>query len=119
MGKLDSADWTAITAKTEEKLVSDGKLAQFFEDDIENLYPTVQITYKSDENVLTIKMKIETDGTPRDSEEIDEQINDYIMDGYLSPEMEAAGIDLDDEDYYDSDPSLDLQVLVELLPVQD
>ena len=46
-------------------------------------------------------------------DEIQEQINDHIMDRYLTPEMEIAGIDGEDLD------DLAWEVTVELLPLQD
>ena len=51
--------------------------------------------------------------TPTTKDEIQEQIVDHIMDRYLTPEMENAGID--GEDLGD----LAWEVTVELLPLQD
>ena len=57
-----------------------------------------------------IKIKVETDGTPLNAEWVDEEINDYVLDNYLHPEMEKAGVDMDE---WEADISVDIVPLEE------
>jgi hypothetical protein len=87
-----------ISEKIEEALVRDAALAEFFID-VQNIYPTINISYQKDKNVFDILIAVETDGTPADDEWVQEQINDKIMDEYLMPALEELSLDLENAEW--------------------
>lgn len=88
----------AISEKIEEALVKDAALVEFF-NEVQNIYPTINIIYDKDKNAFDILMTVETDGTPADDEWVQEQINDKIMDEYLMPALEELPIDLENAEW--------------------
>jgi hypothetical protein len=109
MANFEEINWSSIIKNVEEKMVKGGRISAFFSD-VENLYPTIDVGYDPKNKMGFIKIKVETDGTPLNAEWVDEEINDYVLDNYLHPEMEKAGVDMDE---WEADISVDIVPLEE------
>ncbi|MBK8185020.1 MAG: hypothetical protein IPK63_19850 [Candidatus Competibacteraceae bacterium] len=86
-------DWEQAGYDIEEKLISSGRLAGYFEG-AENLFPTLRLSYSPSEKLMKVEIVVETDGSPI-VDDPEEEINDYIMDNYLTEILNQAGISED------------------------
>lgn len=86
-------DWEQAGYDIEEKLISSGRLAGYFEG-AENLFPTLHLSYSPSEKLMKVEIVVETDGSPI-VDDPEEEINDYIMDNYLTEILNQAGISED------------------------
>jgi ribosomal protein L40E len=79
----DRAKLAALASSLEEKFISNGRIAAFFED-CENLYIRIYLDLDPLGKTLLYEVTIETDGTCEDEGDTQEEILDYISDNGLS-----------------------------------
>lgn len=83
-----------LASKLEEKFISNGKIAAFFED-CDNLYIQIYLDLDPTGNTLLYEVIIETDGNCEDEIDTQEEILDYISDNGLSDGLEEIFGDRD------------------------